>query len=155
MGAPGARTGNPKSRQQAQQADQQIKPLGDGWVSGSLGADPELRYTPTGRAVCNLRLAHNPRYKNEETGRWENGDVIWYGVTVWGDQGENAAECLQKGDRILVGGDFQERTYETRDGDERTVLEVTARDIGPSLLFREAHIKRAQRGGQHGAAESE
>lgn len=147
MSAPG-RTGSPKSRQKDQAKDEQrIEQLGDGWVSGNLAADPELRYTPTGRAVANLRLAHTPREKNDDTGRWEDGETVWYGVDVWGDQGERVAECLRNGDRVLVGGQFRTRTYTTRDGEERTADEITAREIGPSLLFADVTVKRTRRSG--------
>ena len=145
MAAP-SRTGNPRARQEAQRKDeQQVEQLGDGWIAGTLGADPELRYTPTGRAVCNLRVAYSPRIQDEQTGRWENGETTWYGVDVWGQQGENIAECLAKGDRVVLGGEFRRRTYTTRDGEERTVDEITARDIGPSLLFATASVKRTER----------
>ena len=154
MGAP-ARTGNPQSRQKEQRKDdQQINLLGDGWISGALGSDPELRYTPGGRAVCKLSVAHTPREKNDETGKWEDGKTVWYGVDVWGQQGENAAESLQKGDRVIVCGEFRERTYETRDGDQRTVQEIIAREVGPSILFTEVTIKRRKRSSGR-SAESE
>jgi len=150
MSAPG-RTGNPKSRQQAQSKDdQQIKLLGDGWISGHVGQDPELKYTSTGRAVCNVSIAHTPRSKNEQTGKWEDGRTVWYRADVWGDQGENIAECIRKGDRVIVGGEFRERTYTNRDGEEVTVQEITARDIGPSLLFGQVTVKRRQRSRGHG-----
>ncbi len=142
-----ARTGNPAARQKAQAEDQQDrKDLGDGWLSGNLTADPELRYTPTGRAVCNLRVAYTPRIKDDDTGKWGNGDTVFYDVTVWGQASENCAETLQKGDRVVAGGQWYERTWETKEGEQRTVTEMTARDIGPSLLFLGAVIKRTRRG---------
>lgn len=145
MSAP-ARTGAPRGRQQEKAKDGQgIRQLGDGWISGNIGQDPELRYTPTGRAVCKLTVAHTPRTKDDDTGKWVDGDTIWYGVDVWGDQGENIAECLQKGDRVIIGGEFRERTYETREGEKRTVQEITAREIGPSMLFLQVQVKRRRR----------
>ncbi len=145
-----ARTGNPKARQRDQARDQDDrKDLGDGWLSGNLTTDPELRYTPTGRAVCNLRVAHTPRVKDDDTGKWGDGDTVFYNVTVWGQACENCAETLRKGDRVVVGGQWYERTWETTEGEQRTSVEMTARDIGPSLLFLAAVIKRTKRGGNN------
>ena len=117
----------------------------NGYLSGNLTQDFELRFTQTGRAVANSSVAVNERVQNPKTGEWEDTDPEFYKVTVWGEQAEHAAECFRKGDRIVTVGFFQERTYETRDGEERTVTEFTAKDIGPSLLFRDAMIKRPQR----------
>ncbi len=142
-----ARTGNPEARQQAQAKDQDDrKDLGDGWLSGNLATDPELRYTPTGRAVCKLRVAHTPRLKDPDNGKWYDGDTVFYNVAVWGYAGENCVETLQKGDRVVAGGQWYEHTWETLEGEQRTATEMSARDIGPSLLFLTATIKRTRRG---------
>ena len=116
-----------------------------GYLSGNLTKDFELRFTQTGRAVANSSVAVNERVQNPKTHEWEDTDPEFYNITVWGEQAERAAECFNKGDRIVAVGFFQERTYETKDGDERTVTEFTAKDIGPSLLFKDAMIKRPQR----------
>ena len=116
-----------------------------GYLSGNLTQDFELRYTQTGRAVANSSVAVNERVQNPKTGEWEDTDPEFYKVTVWGEQAEHAAECFIKGDRIVAVGFFQPRTYTNRDDEEVTVTEFTAKDIGPSLLFRDAMIKRPQR----------
>jgi single-strand DNA-binding protein len=121
--------------------------LGDGHVSGNLTADPELRYTPTGRAVCRLRVAYTPRVLDPDTGKWGDGETEFYSLDAWGQQGENCAENLQRGDRIVVCGQWQRRTYEDSDGNARSVIEMQVRDIGPSLLFRQARVIRSQRSG--------
>lgn len=117
----------------------------DGMVSGNATRDPELRFTASGRAVTNLGVAVNERVKNEETGQWEDTEPEFVEVTVWGQQAEHVAECISRGDRVVAVGFFQDRTWENKDGEMITTNEFTARDIGPSLLFREAKIVRASR----------
>jgi len=121
--------------------------LGDGHISGNLTADPELRYTPTGRAVCRLRVAYTPRVLDPDTQKWTDGATEFYNLDAWGQQGENAAENLQRGDRIVACGQWQRRSYEDNDGNARSVIEMQVRDLGPSLLFRGARIIRSQRPG--------
>lgn len=116
-----------------------------GYLSGNLTREFELRFTPSGRAVANSSVAVNERVQNEKTGEWEDTDPEFYKITVWGEQGERAVECFNKGDRIVAVGFFQERTYTSKDDEEVTVTDFTARDVGPSLLFRDAMIKRPQR----------
>lgn len=118
----------------------------DGSLSGNVTRDPEMRFTPAGKAVCNFSVAVNERVKNEETGQWEDTDPEFYRVTVWGQQAENIAEEILRGDRIVAVGYFQDRTFTNKNtGERQTVTEFTARDIGPSFLFRSASIKRVQR----------
>jgi single-strand DNA-binding protein len=117
----------------------------DGSLSGNVTLDPELRFTGTGRAVATLNVAVNERVKNEETGQWEDTEPEFFKVTVWGQQAEHAANCIQRGDRIVATGFYQDVTFTTRDGERKTTTEFTAKDIGPSLLFREVVIKRVQR----------
>lgn len=117
----------------------------DGALSGNLTEDPTLRFTQSGRAVANLRIASSEREKNDE-GQWVDTPPEFYTVTVWGQQAEHAVECLTKGDRMVATGWFQDRTYTDKDGDRITVTEFTAKDIGPSLLFRNAVITRLKRG---------
>jgi single-strand DNA-binding protein len=117
----------------------------DGMLSGNVTGDPELRFTPSGRAVSNLSIAVNERVKNEETGQWEDTEPEFHRVTVWGDQAERVTECFRKGDRVVAVGFFQDRNWTDKEGERRTTTEFTAREIGPSLLFRDADIKRPTR----------
>lgn len=121
--------------------------LGEGHVSGNLTQDPELRYTPTGRAVAKLRVAYSQRVKDPASGQWQDGEPQFYDIDVWGKQGENCAEALQRGDRIVACGEWFRRKWNTRDGEARTTISLTARDIGPSLLFKLAAVARWQRTG--------
>jgi single-strand DNA-binding protein len=121
--------------------------LGEGHVSGNLTQDPELRFTPTGRAVAKLRVAYSQRVKDPATGIWQDGEPQFFDVDVWGKQGENCAEALQRGDRIVACGEWFRRHWETREGEKRTSVSLTARDIGPSLLFKLAAVARWQKTG--------
>jgi single-strand DNA-binding protein len=116
----------------------------DGSLSGNLTRDVELRFTPSGRAVANAAVAVNERIQNDE-GEWEDTEPEFFNITIWGEQAEHAVECFKKGDRIVAVGYFQDRTWEDKEGNERTTNEFTARDIGPSLLFRDVTIKRVAR----------
>jgi single-strand DNA-binding protein len=117
----------------------------DGMVSGNMTGDPELHFTPSGRAVSNFSIAVNEREKNEETGEWEDTDPQFHRVTVWGEQAQRVAECFRRGDRVVAVGYFQDRTWTDKEGEERVTEEFTAKEIGPSLLFRDAEIKRPTR----------
>ena len=121
--------------------------LGEGHISGNLTQDPELRYTPTGRAVTKMRLAYSQRVKNPGTNRWEDGPPEYYDIDVWGKQGENCAEAFIRGDRVVAVGTWFRRSWTTRDGEQRTSVTLTARDIGPSCLFRQVSINRTRRSG--------
>lgn len=121
--------------------------MGEGHISGNLTADPELRFTPTGRAVAKLRVAYAPRIKDEATGQWVDGEAQYYDIDVWGRQGENCAEFLQRGDRIVAVGEWFRRNWQTREGENRASITLTARDIGPSMLFRAVSIRRNARTG--------
>lgn len=151
MNAPITQTGNPEARQQGQRADHPTEDLGEGHVMGNLTDDPELRFTGTGRAVARLRVAYTPRVKDDASGRWKDGDTEFYDINAWGPQGERCAEHLQRGDRVVATGTWTKRKWEDREGKERESVELTARDIGPSLLFRGAAIVR-ERPGQGGAS---
>jgi single-strand DNA-binding protein len=94
-------------------------------IIGNLGADPEMRYTPSGRPVTELRVAVNQSTKNQQTGEWVEA-TDWFRVSIWGDRAERAAENLRKGNRVFVEGRFKTREYESRDGQKRTSLEITA-----------------------------
>lgn len=103
-------------------------------VCGNLVDDPELRFTPGGDAVCNFRVAVNPREKNA-AGDWVDGEATFYAITAWRQKAENVAESLTKGMKVIIYGAQRVRSYERRDGTKGQVLEVDAEDIGPSLTW--------------------
>ena len=107
---------------------------------GNLTADPELRYTPSGLQVANLRLAVTPRVKDGDT--WKDGETAFHTVTVWRDQAEHAAETLAKGARVIVVGRPKERSWTDQDGTEHEVTEVDAEEVGPSLRWATATLTR-------------
>jgi single-strand DNA-binding protein len=109
---------------------------------GNLTRDPELRYTTTGRAVASFGLAVNRRY--QVSGEWQE-QVSFFNVTVWGDLGENVAATLNKGNRAIVFGRLEQREYETREGEKRTIVEVIAEEVGPGLRWARAQIDRTER----------
>lgn len=126
--------------------------LGDGFIMGNLTADPELRFTPSGRAVVSLRVAFSQRVRDDATGQWHDSEPEFYDVQAWGTQAENAAECLQRGDRIVAAGGWQREHYLNRDGEPRTVVRLVARDLGASMLFRQVRVQRSNRRGPTGPA---
>lgn len=105
---------------------------------GNLTDDPVLRFTSNGRAVVNFTIATNKRSFNRQTNEWEDGETTFRPVTAWNALAENIAESLRKGMRVIVIGELGDRTYTTKDGNERRVTEVTAQDVGPSLLYAQA-----------------
>lgn len=121
------------------------KKLEPGSLAGNLTADPDLRFTAEGRPVTSLYIAVNERRKNEATGKWEDGDTSFFTVVVWGQQAENVTEYLAKGDRIVAEGEWTEQSYTDKDDNPQTKVVLTARDIGPSLLFRGARVLRQDR----------
>jgi single-strand DNA-binding protein len=116
---------------------------------GNLTKDPELRYTTGGRGVASFGLAVNRRY--QVNGEWQE-QVSFFNVVAWGDLGENAAASLNKGNRIVVTGRLEQRSYETREGEKRNVTEVIADDLGPSLRWAQAQIERISRDNADGAS---
>lgn len=114
-------------------------------IVGTIVADPELRHTPSGAAVSNFRIASNPRVYNKQTNQHEDGDPLFMTCNVWRDQGENVAESLQKGMRVIVNGNLRQRSYETREGEKRTVYEVDVEDVGPSLKWATARVTKSDR----------
>jgi single-strand DNA-binding protein len=115
-------------------------------VCGSATREPELRYTSGGRAVCSFGVAQNDRYKND-AGEWVDGNVSFFNVTAWADLAEHLAESVGKGTRVIVTGKMQQRSYETNDGEKRTVWDLIASDAGPSLKWATASIAKTQRTG--------
>ncbi len=119
-------------------------------VVGNLVDDPELRFTPSGAAVANFRLASTPRTYDRQTGEWKDGETLWLGCSVWRQAAENVAESLTKGTRVLVQGRLKSRQYETREGEKRTVFEIDVDEIGPSLRSATAKVTKASRSGGGG-----
>lgn len=119
-------------------------------VVGNIVADPELRFTPSGAAVANFRIASTPRSFNKQTNQWEDGEALFLTVNVWRQAAENVAEALSKGMRVIVTGRLNQRQYETREGEKRHVYEVEADEVGPSLTFAKADVQRTPRGGSSG-----
>lgn len=117
-------------------------------VVGNLVADPELRFTPSGAAVANFRIASTPRRFNRQTGQWEDGEAMYLSCNVWRQAAENVAESLSKGMRVIVQGRLRQRSYESREGERRTTFEIEVDEVGPSLTFATAQVTRASRGGQ-------
>ena len=114
---------------------------------GNLVDDPELRFTPSGAAVAKFRMASIPRYLDKQTNEWKDGESLFLSVNVWRQAAENVAESLQRGMRVIVQGRLKQRSYETKEGEKRTVYEVEADEVGPSLRSASAKVTKTQRGG--------
>ncbi|WP_019874347.1 single-stranded DNA-binding protein [Sporichthya polymorpha] len=117
---------------------------------GNLVDDPELRFTPSGAAVANFRIASTPRTFDRQANEWKDGEALFLTCNVWRQAAENVAESLQKGMRVIVQGRLKQRSYETREGEKRTVFEVEVDEVGPSLAFATAKVNRTARGGGGG-----
>ena len=117
---------------------------------GNLTADPELRFTPSGAAVANFTVASTPRTFDRQSGEWRDGDAMFINCAVWRQAAENVAESLQKGMRVIVHGRLKSRSYETREGERRTVFEIDVDEIGPALRYATAKVSRNSGGGQSG-----
>ncbi len=116
-------------------------------VVGNLVDDPELRFTPSGAAVANFRIASTPRTFDKNTNEWKDGEGLFLSCSVWRQAAENVAESLQKGMRVVVQGRLKQRSYETREGEKRTVVELEVEEVGPSLKYATAKVARASRSG--------
>src|SRR6202451_2239947 len=116
-------------------------------IVGNLVDDTQLRYTPTGNAVANLRVASTPRFMDRATNEWKDGDSLFLTCNVWRQPAENVAESLQRGMRVIVSGRLRQRSYETKEGEKRTVYEVEVDDLGPSLRNASAKVNRVARSG--------
>src|SRR5512135_3911742 len=116
-------------------------------IVGNLVGDPELRYTPTGQAVATFRVASTPRFRDNTTGEWKDGDSLFLTCNVWRQAAENVAESLTRGMRVIVSGRLRQRSYETKEGEKRTVYEVEVDDVGPSLRNASAKVNRVARSG--------
>lgn len=116
-------------------------------VVGNMVADPELRFTPSGAAVASFRIASTPRFFDKNANEWKDGDSLFLTCNVWRQYAENVAESLSKGMRVIVTGRLKQRSYETREGEKRTVFEVEVDDVGPALRNATAKVNRISREG--------
>jgi len=114
---------------------------------GNLVDDPDLRFTPSGAAVANFRVASTPRFLDRQSGEWKDGESLFLTCSVWRQAAENVAESLQKGMRVIVQGRLKQRSYETREGEKRTVFEIDVDEVGPSLKSATAKVAKTQRSG--------
>jgi single-strand DNA-binding protein len=123
-------------------------------VIGNLTDDPELRFTPSGAAVAKFRIASTPRFLDKASGEWKDGEPLFLACNVWRQVAENVAESLQRGSRVIVSGRLRMRSYETKEGEKRTVIELEVDEIGPSLRYATAKVQRMSRsgGGGYGAS---
>lgn len=113
---------------------------------GNLTDDPELRFTPAGAAVANFRIAVSKRIRDAQTNEWRDGDTSFFRINVWRKLAENVAESLTRGTRVIVTGTLKMRSWETQEGEKRSVVEVEATEVGPSLKFATAKVEKASRG---------
>lgn len=116
-------------------------------IIGNLTDEPELRTTRNGDAVCNVNIASNTRQYNSQSGQWEDGDTLYMRGTIWRDMAQHCAQSLHKGMRVIAQGRLQQRSYQAKDGSNRTVIEMTVDEIGPSLRYATAQMQRIQHGG--------
>lgn len=121
---------------------------------GNLTADPELRFTPAGAPVANFTVASTPRMFDRQTSEWKDGDAMFLNCSVWRQAAENVAESLTKGMRVIVQGRLKSRSYETREGEKRTVFEVEVEEIGPALKYASAKVTRNSGSGGSGGGYS-
>ncbi|MFY1635385.1 single-stranded DNA-binding protein [Solwaraspora sp. WMMB335] len=119
-------------------------------VIGNLTDDPELRFTPSGAAVAKFRVASTPRFMDRASGEWKDGEPLFLSCTVWRQAAEHVAESLQRGTRVIVSGRLRQRSYETREGEKRTVIELEVDEIGPSLRYATAKVQKMSRSGGGG-----
>jgi single-strand DNA-binding protein len=119
-------------------------------IVGNLVDDPELRFTPNGQAVANFRIASTPRFLDKQSNEWKDGESLFLTCNVWRQAAENCAESLQRGMRVIVQGRLKQRSYETREGEKRTVYEIEADEVGPSLKNATAKVNKTQRQGGGG-----
>lgn len=119
-------------------------------IIGNLTNDPELRFTPSGAAVASFTVASSSRYLDKVSNEWKDSEPVYMRCSVWRQYAENVAESLTKGTRVLVSGRLKQRSYETREGEKRTVMEMEVDDVGPALRYATAKINRVQRAGGEG-----
>jgi len=117
---------------------------------GNLVADPELRYTPSGAAVANFRVASTPRRFDSQSNQWVDGEALFLACNIWRQAAENVANSLTKGDRVIVQGRLRQRSYDTREGEKRTVYEIEVDEVGPSLRYATSQVTKTPRQGGQG-----
>ncbi len=120
-------------------------------IVGNLTADPDLRFTPSGAAVANFTVASTPRIFDRQTGEWKDGEALFMRCSIWREAAENVAETLTRGARVIVTGRLKQRSFETREGEKRTVIELDVDEIGPSLRYATAKVTKTSRGGGGGS----
>jgi single-strand DNA-binding protein len=116
-------------------------------IIGNLVNDPELRFTQSGSAVANFTVAATPRVLDRASGQWKDGDSLFMRCNIWRQPAENVAESLKRGDRVIVTGRLKQRSFETREGEKRTVVELDADEVAPSLRYATAKVQKASRSG--------
>jgi len=116
-------------------------------VIGNLTSDPELRFTPSGAAVANFTVASTPRTLDRASGEWKDGEALFLRCNIWRQAAENVAESLTRGARVVVQGRLKQRSFETKEGEKRTVVELEVDEIGPSLRYATAKVNKVSRGG--------
>lgn len=116
-------------------------------VVGNLTADPELRFTQSGAAVANFTIASTPRIFDRQSGEWKDGEALFLRCSIWRQAAENVAETLTRGARVIAQGRLKQRSFETREGEKRTVVELDVDEIGPSLRYATAKVNKISRGG--------
>jgi single-strand DNA-binding protein len=119
-------------------------------VVGNLTADPELRFTPSGAAVANFTVASTPRMFDRQTNEWKDGEALFLRCNIWRQAAENVAESLTRGTRVIVSGRLKQRSFETKEGEKRTVIELEVDEIGPSLRYATAKVNKGSRGSSGG-----
>jgi single-strand DNA-binding protein len=119
-------------------------------IVGNLTADPELRFIPSGAAVANFTVASTPRIYDRQSGEWKDGEALFLRCSIWREAAENVAESLTRGARVVVTGRLKQRSFETREGEKRTVVELEVDEIGPSLRYATAKVNKISRGGGGG-----
>ncbi len=120
-------------------------------VVGNLTADPELRFTPSGAAVASFTVASTPRTFDRQTSEWKDGEALFLRCNIWRQAAENVAESLTRGARVIVSGRLKQRSFETREGEKRTVMELEVDEVGPSLKYATAKVNKVSRGSGGGA----
>lgn len=119
-------------------------------IIGNITGDPELRFTPSGAAVANFTVASTPRAFDRQLNEWKDGETLFMRCSVWREAAENVAESLHRGARVIVSGRLKSRSYETKEGEKRTVVELEVDEVGPSLRYATAKVVKTQRGGGYG-----
>jgi single-strand DNA-binding protein len=122
-------------------------------IAGNLVDDPELRFTPAGQPVARFRVASTPRYLDKNTNEWKDGDSLFLTCNVWRQAAENVAESLTRGMRVIVSGRLRQRSYETKEGEKRTVYEIEVDDVGPSLRNASAKVNKVARSSGNGGGQ--